>query len=222
MHFMKTPDAANGEVDLAEEIRKALFADQKVLWLLTGGSSIPASVVVMQRLREAPLHNLTMMFGDERYGQVGHPDSNAQQLLDNGFNEEAASFIPTLENKSISETVFDFSKAFKKASSEADYIIGMFGLGTDGHIAGILPGSPAVDSQDLVVSYQGGGFTRITLTPKALSQVNIAYVFAFGETKLEPLTNLRDKDLSLEEMPAQLLKQLPDVYVYNDQIGDKV
>jgi 6-phosphogluconolactonase/glucosamine-6-phosphate isomerase/deaminase len=220
MHFMKTADQANGEVDLAEELRKGLFAEQKILWLVPGGSNVPTTVTVMQQISEAPLKNLTIMLGDERYGQVGHPDSNSQQLTEAGFDPGEATFIPVLENKPLSDTVADYAKMYDQVSSSSDRIIGQFGIGADGHIAGILPGSPAVLSEELAAEYRGGGFTRITLTPMALKRVNAAYVFAWGESKLLPLTNLRDKDLSLSEQPSQLLRQFPEAYIYNDQIGD--
>jgi hypothetical protein len=47
-----------------------------------------------------------------------------------------------------------------------------------------------------------------------------AYVFAFGDAKREALQQLRDESLSLDDQPAQIIKQLPEAYVYSDQLSD--
>jgi len=220
MHFVKTADPSTGEVDLAEEIRKSLFSGHKVLWLVSGGSNIPTSVTVMQQLGDAPLQNLTIMLGDERYGQVGHSDSNAQQLAEAGFDPREAQFIPVLENSPLSETVANYAKHYDVVSASSDNIIGQFGIGTNSHILGILPDSPALKSPDLVTAYRGSDYTRITLTFRALKRLTAAYVFAWGKDKYKDLKELRDKDLPPSKKPSQLLKQLSEVYIYNDQIGD--
>lgn len=221
MHFMLSEDAATGGVQLAEQLRTALYSDKQVLWLISGGSNLPTTVNVMQQLNGTPTKKLTIAFNDERYGPVGHPDSNLKQLYDGGFDPFDASVIEVLHNKPLAETVADYGKTIGAIIDQADTVIGQFGIGPDGHICGILPGSPAVDSQEPVVGYQGGGFTRITLTPTTLvPSVKLGYIFAWGENKKSTLLNLRDKELSLNEQPAQLLKKLPEAYIFNDQIGD--
>ena len=46
-----------------------------------------------------------------------------------------------------------------------------------------------------------------------------AYVFAFGADKKPALENLLT-NIDLIVQPAQILKSLPEAYVYNDQVGD--
>jgi 6-phosphogluconolactonase/glucosamine-6-phosphate isomerase/deaminase len=54
------------------------------------------------------------------------------------------------------------------------------------------------------------------LTPAALKKVSTAYVFAFGDSKKEALKSLRDQDLPIDKQPAQILKSLPEAYLYTD------
>jgi 6-phosphogluconolactonase/glucosamine-6-phosphate isomerase/deaminase len=89
-------------------------------------------------------------------------------------------------------------------------------MGVDGHVAGILPNSPAVlENDELVAYYKASPFERITLSFKALRQLDVAYLIAFGEDKKTALVKLKT-NLSLNEQPAQILKSIKEAYVYSD------
>jgi len=108
----------------------------------------------------------------------------------------------------------------KEFAQPGSLIIAQLGMGSDGHVAGILPHSPAAKpNEHVVVAYESDPYRRITLTFTALRQIDTAYLFAFGAEKLPAVTNLAMHELPLEEQPAQILRELSDVYVYNDQLG---
>ncbi len=220
LNFMRE-NAENGATKLAERLTQELQSGKQVLWLVCGGSSIVQEVLVMAQVPQELQKNLTLALTDERYGEFGHPDSNWRQLDEAGFQAGEATIIPTLvPNLSLDETCETYERAIAEAFAKADTVIAQFGIGADGHIAGALPHSPAITSEKLVVGYDAGNFTRITLTPAALRKITIAFAFVYGDSKLEALQSLRDQNLSLDEQPAQILKQLTEAYVYNDQIGD--
>jgi 6-phosphogluconolactonase/glucosamine-6-phosphate isomerase/deaminase len=177
----------------------------------------------MKQIPDDLTANLTVYLTDERYGEVSHPDSNSRQLEEAGFEHKNARVTWVLaEGLSLEETADQYSLSIAAAFEANDTVIAQMGMGADGHVCGIMPGTPAVDSDKLVVGYVTENFTRITLTPKALKEhVTAAYVFAFGEGKKEALANLL-KELPLNEQPAQVLKSLPETYVYNDQIEGEV
>jgi 6-phosphogluconolactonase/glucosamine-6-phosphate isomerase/deaminase len=159
------------------------------------------------------------MLTDERYGPVGHPDSNARQLADIGFDPKHALFIPVLTGGTPNETVCAYRVAAREQLAAKDVAIGQFGIGTDGHIAGILPGSSAAaEKHELAVGYQTPEFLRISLTAPAIRQLDMAYALVYGATKREALTRLHDHELPIEQQPAQILKAIPEAYVYNDQV----
>ena len=193
-----------------------------MIWLLPGGTNLPIAADVMNILRRALPHNLfknlVMMQVDERYGHVGHNDSNWQKLIETGFDFEGVKTYPVLKGLSPEKTVEEYSKIVKEQFGKALTIIGQFGIGVDGHIAGIMPYSRAVISEDTVFYYNADPILRITLTPPWLLKIQKAFVFAFGETKKEAIRNLRDKKLSLEVEPSQILKKIPEVYFYSDQL----
>lgn len=211
-----------GAAPLLDRLIEELEASKNVLWLVPGGSNIPLSASVMRDIPDDLTKNLTVYLTDERYVEVGHPDSNSKQLEDAGFEHKQARVTYVLaRGLSLEETAEQYALSIGAAFEAANIVIAQMGIGTDGHICGILPGSKAVDSDKLVVGYVTDTFTRITLTPKALEQyVDAAYAYAFGESKKEALANLLTGK-PLAEQPAQVLKKLPEAYVYNDQIEGK-
>ena len=231
MKFIHSKSPKNGIRDMAHTICNALNDDKKVLWLVSGGSNISIAVEAMNMIHDhinklavdadekfIKLKNLTVTLTDERFGLVGHKDSNWQQLQDAGFNFDNISIIPVLGGNSLEKTADDFSKNVRNVFDNVDIIVGQFGIGSDGHIAGILPNSIAVNEKDMVSSYVATIYTRITLTPTALQNVSIAYVFVYGETKRETMKNLYTKDMAISIQPAAILKSIKEVYIYSDVI----
>jgi 6-phosphogluconolactonase/glucosamine-6-phosphate isomerase/deaminase len=222
MQFIRSADSEPGINDLQKRLSQALGRKQNILWLLSGGSNIAASVSIMQQLDAELTRNLSLMLGDERFGPVGHPDSNATQLDAAGFAPKYATMIPVLvAGLDLSATREHYEQAALQAFQKADVVIGQFGIGSDGHIAGILPHSQATDTPDFVAAYLGPDFSRLTLTAHALKRLAVAYAFVFGESKHDTLERLHDQTLPYREQPSQILKELPEAYVYNDQIGDQ-
>jgi 6-phosphogluconolactonase/glucosamine-6-phosphate isomerase/deaminase len=182
----------------------------------------------MQQIQEELTPKLTIIPMDERYGPVGHADSNVRQLFDAGFDPKQAMFIPVLRSLPLTDTIHMFAGRLRQLLDhrnkypESNLIIGQFGIGPDGHTAGILPHSPAaVETTTLAVGYQASDFMRLTLTFSVLRQVDVAFGFAYGASKRAALQQLRDSNLPLEAQPAQILKVTPEVYVYNDQLEEE-
>lgn len=203
---------------LSTRLKQELESGKKVLWLITGGSNIPVGVKVMERLRSHS-KNLTIMLTDERYGPVGHADSNAFQLKQAGLAEGDALFVQTLANTSFEDTIRYYDEAAAKAFAHADIVIAQIGMGADGHILGVLPHSPAaVTDKRWAIGYKGDDFTRLTLTPYATTQIDVAYLIVLSDGRKPMLEKLRDQEIDFKEQPAQLLKLVPEVHVCTNQL----
>lgn len=219
MKFVKISSIDEVVGYLVELISAKLSADKAVLWLVSGGSAIKIEKEVASRLSAAArLNNLTVLLADERYGPPGHPDSNWEQLKQAGFLLPGAQFMPILSDKSIEETTAQFSYILKRSLLEHDYKVGLFGMGVDGHTAGILPASPAVSSPELAVHYDGGEYQRITCTAAAITNLDEAILYAVGAEKSIMLDKLSSK-VGINEQPAQVLKKVPKLTIFNDQRG---
>jgi 6-phosphogluconolactonase/glucosamine-6-phosphate isomerase/deaminase len=221
MQFVRVTDWQPGIDALSARLIKELENGKKVLWLIGGGSNIAASVKVMDSLPEELTKNLAIFMSDERFGDVGHVHSNSRQLMDAGFQTKEAIFVPMLHpGFSLQETQERYGQALEPAIEHADIVIAQSGIGPDGHIAGILPHSPAVKAPGWVTSYEAPPYTRMTMTFDALRHIDAAYYMAFGDDKREALHKLETEELSLEEQPAQILKEVSEVYIFNDQVGE--
>ena len=103
--------------------------------------------------------------------------------------------IPILVDDDRNITTEKFDMVLKQEFEKADYKVGLFGVGTDGHTAGILPESGAINSENLAYSYDTPTFSRITMTPKAIEQLDEAVVWAQGEDKWKVIKDLNDEEL---------------------------
>lgn len=192
-----------------------------VLWLVCGGSNIPLSKAAMDMVRAQvlpiELSNLTVGLTDERYGILGHKDSNWQQLLDVGFNFEGIHTLPILFGKPLEETVTEYAQKLSEAFDTHPYVVAQFGIGADGHVAGMLPHTGGLGAEALVFGYEAAPFTRISVTPPAFKKIHTAFAFVFGESKREAVQKLH-QELSIADEPCQLLKQIPECSFYSDLV----
>ena len=206
---------------LAKIIRQKLAQGQKVLWLLSGGSAIGIAVSARQQIDSSP--NLVIGLIDERYGEVGHDDSNWEQLVRAGLNLDGVQIIQVLNGQDLDGTVNTYSEKIGLALAGSDYVIGLLGMGIDGHTGGILPGSSAVNEVErYVMCYQGPDYLRITTTPKLISQLDEAVLYVAGEAKKPVIEMLVNDTIPPMQQPAQLLKAAKQFTIYTDQLGDKL
>lgn len=220
IRYIKVSDSRPVVDHLADTIKKRLDSGQRVFWLIPGGSAIAIAVAVGKRLADVDARSLHVTLTDERYGPVGHRDSNWQQLIDAGFDIPSAQLAPVLTGDDIDETIRAFVVYLETQLASADYSIGLFGMGADGHTAGVLPGDSAAIGDDLVKHYSADDYQRVTMTLAAIARLDEAAVYAVGPEKIDALEKLQ-KEFTLEEQPAQILKRVAVSTIYNDLRGDE-
>jgi 6-phosphogluconolactonase/glucosamine-6-phosphate isomerase/deaminase len=222
MRFYKVSDQETVAQKLAQAIAIHIKKGEKVFWLTGGGSAVAVAVQTSRLLNKIDgLERLAFTLTDERFGKTGHSDSNWQQLIDAGFSLPESKLIPVLNGNDIESTTKDFSQILEEQFKKADYVIGLFGIGTDGHTAGILPNSPATQAEGFATSYTTPEFKRITMTFQAIKQVDEVLLYATGEHKHKMLDRL-EQEIRLNEQPAQILKQISQFSIYNDYKGESI
>lgn len=212
---------------IAAAICNGLFDGKRVLWLVSGGSNVSIEKNIMDMLRihaDGRLGGLAILPIDERYGPVKHSDSNVEQLRKAGFNNDKATLIDVLaRDLPFDETVGFYSDIATTVLANADVIIGQFGMGPDGHVAGIKPQSPATEpDESTVTGYTWSDYNRMTLMPSALGQVTDGFLIAYGADKKPMLAALKKRQSTYTKLPAMLLYDLPNVTVFNDQMGTRI
>jgi 6-phosphogluconolactonase/glucosamine-6-phosphate isomerase/deaminase len=203
---------------VASAVLDKLQLGKKVLLFLTGGSSISVGVKIANILKEQDknlLENLAVTLTDERYGPIDHFNSNFFQLTEKGFSLLGAKIIPILIDLDRNITTEKFSVNLNEEFTKAEYKIGLFGVGVDGHTAGILPESEATYADTLAFSYNTVTFSRITMTFKAIEKLDEAVVWMQGKEKWPIIEDLKT-EIDVIKQPAQIFKKVPLLTIFTD------
>lgn len=214
---------------LWRELRRRLGGGKKVLLLLSGGSAIEVYRILVEWLKKENkgfAKNLTVGLVDERWGSVGHPDSNEEQIRQTGFyeavKEKGGKTLSVLTDRAWPcQLVADrYNKFVRQYIEDTDEVLAIMGVGPDGHTAGILPQKSQEEFEkvfpanrwvvyyELPQDYSNPFKKRITLTPRALSKINLAVVVAKSEGKEEALRKMFSANEPLYRTPAVLLPKL--------------
>jgi 6-phosphogluconolactonase/glucosamine-6-phosphate isomerase/deaminase len=211
----------------------ALHIDKPVLLLLAGGSSIK----VVDFIKPEYLHDqLTVTVTDERFtDDIG--DNNFDTLQTTSFYNELIQVDTFCINTSIWEgdTVEEHAARFEKNIKEwmRDFpkgiIIGLYGMGADGHTAGMIPGvytgtefNTQFNTEDKYVAITddkgpNAAFAlRVTTTLSFMKKVQYPVFYITGENKTEALKKALDEKTTYEEVPARIILDMQKPMIFTD------
>lgn len=201
---------------LTSTLAAHLRADESVLWLVPGGSAMKVATKVLAALEDVDTSKLCVTLTDERYGRPNHPDENWMQLEQLGFNVSMINAYRVLRGEDIETTAQDFGDKLERLFATYDYKIGLFGIGADGHTAGIKPHSVATTSDEYAAQFEGDDFARVTMTPKAIAALDEVVAYAHGADKFAALHQLLHENVPLYDQPAQALKTVGTSTLFSD------
>lgn len=138
-----------------------------------------------------------VFFGDERWVPLDHPDRNARMaheaLLDHvPIPADHIHPIPTTGYTDPEASAAGYTETLKALACPAGeawprFDLVLLGLGTDGHIASLFPGHPALEETDRwVVGVSGGAerqTPRVSLTRPVLAAARYCIVLVTGAAK---------------------------------------
>src|SRR5680860_33073 len=128
--------------EAAKKLCEALDHSVKTLLLLSGGSSLRVAKVALAKLTPDQKKLITIAQIDERYGKPGHKNSNWNGVQDavGGFSAYAGAVNVLQDSETIEEDAAYYNAILTNLLEQNVLVVGLFGVGADGHIAGILPG----------------------------------------------------------------------------------
>lgn len=190
------PDAEHAALAAAEAIADWLAAglaeNDRASFVGTGGSS-PGPVYDLLATLPLPWDQISVTLSDERWVSPTSPDSNERQLRERLLVGEAATaaFVPLWSDAATVEDAADAAEATVADLFPADVVL--LGMGEDGHIASLFPGSPALEEgldplgDSFVIDVPAGepapSLPRLSLTLYALKQAFLTLVLVRGEAK---------------------------------------
>jgi 6-phosphogluconolactonase/glucosamine-6-phosphate isomerase/deaminase len=148
-----------------------------------------------------------------------------KQLLDAGFILPKAQLYPVLQDENIDTTTKNYDTSLRNLIDRTNYKIGLFGMGPDGHIAALFPHHSRLSEDELYATYLKDSpklpQERMTMTIAAIKKLDEAVLFVRGSERKELIAGL-NTEIDIREQPAQILKQVPKLTIFNDQIGEEI
>jgi len=117
------------------------------------------------------------------------------------------------------ECARQYSSELEGALERCGFSIGVYGIGADGHTAGIKPAKsqeaflPLLGPES-VVAYSSEDYERITTTAAVIKKLDLIVVYACGEEKTTIIHKLK-QNVAAFKVPAQLLKTAKNVVIFN-------
>lgn len=151
-------------------------------------------------------------WGDERYVELDSPDrlstsARAAFLDPLGVPDHRIHEMPTPSSStSLDEAARSYGDALR-ASDAHEFLVAMFGVGPDGHVASLFPGFPQLGIEDeIAVGVTGSPKPppeRISLTYPALAHSAAVWLVVSGEGKADAVRRALADEGSVQETPAR-------------------
>jgi 6-phosphogluconolactonase len=186
-------DAARAAAEaIADWLVAGLSEDDRAGLIVTGGTS-PGPVYDLLSTLPIPWEHVMVSLSDERWVPPSSPDSNERLVRERLLVGEAATahFIPLWSHVADAEEAAEIADAAIADLLPVDVVL--LGMGEDGHIASLFPGSPVLEEGldpaggAHVIAVPAGdplpSRERLSLTLYALRQAYLIVVLISGETK---------------------------------------
>ena len=174
--------------------------------MLTGGRSAALVYAEWALSGHFPPQGTILFFGDERCVEPDHSDSNygltVRTLFPNGLPREIEIHRMEGERDDLEMAARDYEACFPRTID-----ILLLGVGSDGHIASLFPGSSAFSETDrLVVPVTGSSapHDRLTITPSVVTGAQHIFLLAPGEEKGRVLAEALREPYDIQSLPVRL------------------
>ena len=173
---------------LAEVLKRAVTARAKASLVVPGGTS-PKSVLARLAAAQLPWDRVTVTLTDERWVPTDTSDSNEGLIRENLLTGPAAlaKFVG-LKTLHRSPRAGLEEATVRIASISKPFDVALIGMGEDGHIASLFPGSDLGldrrgDSLCVAVNPVAAPHARVSLTASALLHSRAIFLLITGEPK---------------------------------------
>lgn len=206
--------------------REALLARGRFSLALTGGHTVQAVYRHLAATAEVEFRRLLgvetdFFWGDERLVPADHPDSNfamARRLLLEELKVSpgrlhpmvATLADPLLAARTYEKSLRDFFAATLSSAGLPVFDLILLGLGPDGHVASLFPGSAALAERQAWVTgvhppVLSPVVARVSLTMPVLNQARLVLIMVAGQERVALARRISAGAPGVEDLPAARL-----------------
>jgi 6-phosphogluconolactonase len=181
--------------DLAQKLETLLTSKQSVKFVLTGGTvGIKTLSELAPLIENFDLSRLSIWWGDERFVAADSLDRNFLQAREALLSkvripEGNIHAMPSTEDGDLLTATGSFAESL--GAQEPSFDIVLLGMGGDGHVASLFPGSEPIRFGKWVVAEPNSPKApsqRISLSYEALSSANEVWFLVAGEDKAQAVS----------------------------------
>lgn len=229
--------------ELFTQIEALLQQGKKVAVLLSGGSALKILPFLQAECEQSTLTidqyaQISVTLVDERYGEVGHAESNGKAVEESGFGQfmrlKGMQWIPVLMAGEKQEKSAQRMNALVTEWFTMDQIftIGLFGAGPDFHTASNMPtvrnGTlfvhqysaeeyyPAISLDE---KYDNPFRQRLGLSEAAIRALDARVLLLTGDDKKPVLEHFHRADLTIDEAPVMALHNAKTTVITDQKVG---
>ncbi len=195
-------------------VYEILLDAKKDFSLVLSGGSTPAAVYRALAEWDRDWSKTEVYLADERFVPPVHPEANAKLVRDT-LQVPAHFHLWDTDLDTHHEAAKMYDQLLGQRKKPFDVVV--LGIGPDGHFASLFPHSPALhEAEKLAVATETEEFAireRLSMTPAALLSAEKIIVLLKGNAKLPILKELESGNKSVDEFPANMLKQHPHVQI---------
>lgn len=192
--YATSADLAQAAAQAVIAALKSALAERGAASLVGTGGRSPAPVYdLLAQARDVDWARVGVTLSDDRFVPVSSPDSNERLVRERLLTDAAAKAVFTPISTAAENVEAAAEKVEVGVRALAPYDVMLLGMGEDGHVASLIPGSPVLD---LGMDPAGTRFclgipagvgsppiARVTMTMPALLQARLILVLISGEKK---------------------------------------
>ncbi len=205
-----------GEAFVAAGRRRVTDRGRFVVALAGGNTPRLLYEFLARECRESlPWDRVHFFWSDERYVPPGHPDSNyrmaREALLDHIDVPPANIHRPETDLDDPDEAARRYERELQELLGDdprLDWVL--LGLGEDGHVASLFPGSPLLSETERLVAVVHDSPkpppTRLTMTLPIINDASEVHFLVTGEAKAEAVRATLEGPRDSRHVPAQAVQ----------------
>jgi 6-phosphogluconolactonase len=212
-------EAFEAAAALAAERLRAIAAGARATVALSGGRSGRGVMVALAARGDLPWDRCEWFWGDERCVPADDPQSNVRLARDSLIIPRgiasAQVHAPPVERGDPARIAAEYAATLTArlgTGAAPAFDLVFLGLGTDGHVASLMPGARALQAREPVAAVEAAEVgteprvARITLTPPLLAAARFVIVTVTGDNKARALAGALTEPEAPERVPAHLVR----------------